>query len=89
MCYCKVIYSTIYKIQNVLDVFSNVYGSQSIYDEKIVVNIQERFTMIYRLCLRNKDVFYEDFRISLTYVAYNFNYTPFSDNTVPVNVTGS
>ena len=33
--------------------------SLSVFDEKIFVNIQAGFAVIYRLCLRNKDSFAE------------------------------
>lgn len=36
-------------------------GSRSISDDKIFVDMQEGFALIYRLCLRNKYIFVEDF----------------------------
>ena len=34
--------------------------SQSVYGDQIFVNIQEGVALIYRLCLRTKDIFAED-----------------------------
>ena len=34
--------------------------SQSVFGDQIFVNIQEGFALIYRLCLRSKDIFAED-----------------------------
>ena len=36
-------------------------GVKQFSGDQILVNIQERLALIYRLCLRNKDIFAEDF----------------------------
>ena len=57
----------IHKIQIMLAIFFLFKcGSLPISDGKIFVNIQEGFALMCRLCLRNFDIFAEDF-----FFAYN------------------
>ena len=44
-----------------VETFSFLYGSQSVADVKIFVNIQEGFALTFHLCLCDKDIFTEDF----------------------------
>ena len=50
--------------------FLHVCGSQPVSDDQIFVTMHEGFALIYRLCLRNKDIIAEDFCTSLNCVAY-------------------
>ena len=49
---------TVHKISNML--VKTPFVSKSNYNDKIFVNIQQELSQIFRLCLRNKDLFAED-----------------------------